>query len=291
MAKGDKTKTEETTAVAVAQNTALAEFDYGEDAGAGFENQDSSHVSIPFINLLQALSPAVSAEDSVLRPGMLMNSVTNDIYPAKEGFTFVPCEIKHCFVEWVPKDLGGGLVAVHEIDSDVVKKAKDVVKKAKDTAVDRNKLKVGTNELIETFYMYGVLCDGETPVGPAIIAFTSTKIKKYRGWNTKVNMFPHKKHGMPAKPPLYAHLIRVTAAKEKSPKGEFYNFELAPAVDAEVLKSLLRPNDPRFVMAKDVREMVRSGMAKAAYDTAAPEGGVGGGSAGESRDIDGEIPF
>lgn len=40
-------------------NLPVVAHDYGVDAGAGFENQTSEDYAIPFIGVLQALSPQV----------------------------------------------------------------------------------------------------------------------------------------------------------------------------------------------------------------------------------------
>lgn len=249
---------------------AVAAYDYGDDAGAGFENQTSADVSIPFLAVLQAMSPQCEAEDSPFRPGMLFNTVTEEAFKGSEGVLFVPGVTKHVVVEWKPRDQGGGIVGVHELDSEVYQEA---LKRS--TEFGKVKSLAG-NDLIETFYVYGVQVDedGETVLGPLVIAFTSTKIKKYKAWNSKLNMFAHKKHGMPAKPPLFAHLTRVTTVKEKNAKGDFSNFSLAPA-RGDVASSLLPPTNDAFGSARQVREMVASGVAQADYKSAAKTSGGG----------------
>lgn len=268
--------------VAAKANTDLAAFDYGEDGGAGFENQTSSDYSIPFLGVLQQMSPQVSdPSDGGIdgaRPGMIFNTVTGELYPAKEGLEFVPSLTQHVFVEWVPRDSGGGFVAIHEINSDVVKQAKA-------NSQEFGKLRLANgNDLIETFYVYGVVCKDEEPEGMAVIAFTSTKIKVYKAFSTKINMFTLKSpNGTKQKPPLFAHSLKLTTAKEKNNKGEFHNFSIAPA-KGDIISSLLRPDDPRFQAGKDCYDMVVGGMARANYDS---QDNAGGGDASGGRTIDG----
>lgn len=242
---------------------AVAAYDYGDDAGAGFENQSSADIAIPFLAILQALSPQVEGEDNPLRPGMLFNTVSEEAYKASEGILFVPGVTKHVVVEWKPKDQGGGIVAVHEVDSEVVEEAR------KRSTEFGNLKTLGGNELVETFYIYGAQIDEdkESVLGPLVIACSSTKIKRYKAWNSKLNMFAHKKHGMPAKPPLFAHLTRVTSFKDKNPKGDFFNITLAPA-NGDVASSLLPPTNEGFAAARQVREMVAEGIAQADYKSA-----------------------
>lgn len=245
-----------------------AVIDYGEDAGAGFENQTQADIAIPFLAVLQALSPQCEGDDSPFRPGMLFNTVSEEAYKAAEGTLFVPGLTDHVVVEWKPKDKGGGIVAVHALDSQVFLDAKE-----RSTEFGNYKTPEG-NELVETFYVYGAQVDEdkETVLGPLVIAFTSTKIKKYKAWNSKLNMFAHRKHGMAAKPPLFAHLTRVTAVKDKNPKGDFFNFQLQPA-NGDVFASLLKPDSEALAAARQVRQMVKDGLARADYSSAAKTSG------------------
>ena len=274
--------------VATKGSTELASYDYGTDGGAGFENQTSSDYSIPFITVLQQMSPQVKdPEDGGVegaRPGMIMNTVTGELFPGKDGMEFIPALTQHVFVEWVPKDAGGGFVAIHQIDSDVVARAKAASK-------EFGKLKLANgNELVETFYVYGVTAfDGE-PQEMAVVAFTSTKIKVYKKFSTKINMFTLKApNGTKQKPPLYAHALKITTAKEKNTKGDFFNFSIAPA-NGDIVSSLLSPSDPRFQAAKDCYDMVKGGTARASYETQGSEGGdAAGGSS--NRTASEEAPF
>lgn len=265
-------------------STDLAAFDYGEDVGSGFENQTAADYSIPFLGVLQQMSPQVKDPDdggvAGARPGMLLNTVTEELYSAKEGLQFVPAHTEHVFVEWVPRESGGGFVAVHQINSDVVKRAKAAAREYGKYRTDAG------NDLVETFYVYGITCDDRDAGEMLVIAFTSTKIKVYKRWNTKVGMFQIKTaDGRKVRPPLFAHRVKLTTSKEKNNKGEFYNLSINPA-EADLTTSLLSPDDPRFMAAKECKRMVESGMARAAYDSQDNAGGGSGGSGGDD-----EVPF
>ena len=264
-------------------STELTAFDYGEDAGSGFENQTAADYSIPFLGVLQQMSPQVKDPDdggiAGARPGMLLNTVTEELYSAKEGLQFVPAHTEHVFVEWVPRESGGGFVAVHQINSDVVKRAKANAREYGKYRTDAG------NDLVETFYVYGITCDDRDAGEMLVIAFTSTKIKVYKRWNTKIGMFQIKTgDGRKVRPPLFAHRVKLTTSKEKNNKGEFYNLAINPA-ETDLTASLLSPDDPRFMAAKECKRMVESGMARAAYDSQDNAGGGGGSGA------DDEVPF
>lgn len=257
-----------TTAVATTpKNTAVGQvIDYGDDAGKGFENQTRADITIPFLSVLQPLSPEVTNMEDA-KPGMLFNTVTEELVDGKTGLVFVPAITNHIFVEWKPRETGGGFIGIHQVDSDVVKAAREA-----STSFGDYKTPNG-NKLQETFYVYGVLSDeDQQPIGPVVIAFTSTKISVYKRWNTKVNMFTVKTPGgAKVRPPLFAHQVRITSVKEKNNKGEFFNFDLQPAVNGSVAESLLPPGAPLLEAAKELREMVAAGLAKPSHDTVTSE--------------------
>lgn len=251
-------------------STELAAYDYGEDLDRGFEGQTSADYSVPFVSVLQQMSPQVSdPRDGGIegaKPGMLINTVTGELWDGREGLEFVPAMTQHVFVEWVPREKGGGMVGRHEVDSDVVRAAR-----ANSSEFGKLRTREG-NDLIETFYVYGVLCSGEQPAENVILAFTSTKIKIYKNFNTRVGFFMVQTPNGKRRPPLFSHLVKITTSKEKNNKGEFYNFVLNPA-RGDVATSLLAPNDPRYLAARQCKDMVDSGLAKADYSSQNATGG------------------
>lgn len=256
-------------------------LDYGDDVGGGFENQTREDIAIPFLTILQALSPQV-AKSTVegAKPGMLFNTVTEEITEAEDGIIFVPSITEHVFVEWVPRKEGGGFVALHALDSEAVAKAKDESEEFGKLKIDREG--GGLNDLVETFYVYGAVLDEDLePDSMAVIAFTSSKIKIYKRWNTSLRMFTIKTETGKVRPPLFAHTVRVSTKGESNSEGDFYNFTLSPA-NGKIVDSLLEPGSPALEAAKAVADMVKSGIARAAHET------IDGG-AGDSSDDD--IPF
>lgn len=252
-----------------------AVYDYGEYADAGFENQTKDDYSIPFLEVLQGLSPELETLEGA-RPGHILNKVTQDIFAGKDGIVFVPCYTQHVFVEWIPRDSGGGLVAVHDINSPVVEQARSGGQRTGRLSLENG------NELVETFYVFGiqVLPDGSSM--SCVMAFSSTKIKKYKSWMTKARtiqiVLPG---GRKINPPLFAHRYRLTTSKEKNKHGEFYNWEVS--FDGETAEAArLSPHDQLFKEAANVLDMVKSGKAKADYSSQAAEANAAGdGTEGE----------
>lgn len=260
--------------VAEKKSTAVGQvIDYGDDAGAGFENQSREDISIPFITVLQALSPQVSKETvEGAKSGMLFNTVTEELTVPEDGITFVPGYTEHVYVEWVPRKEGGGFVAIHQMGSDVVAKAKDESEEFGKLKVDREG--GGQNDLVETFYVYGsVIDEEENPESMAVIAFTSSKIKIYRKWNTSIRMFTVKtEDGRKIRPPMFAHKVKLGSQQETANGEDYYNFTLKPA-NGKIADSLLEPGCEALESARSVGEMVKSGLASAAHDSVDGESG------------------
>ncbi len=233
--------------------------DYGKDAGAGFEGTTGADLSVPFLSILQSNSPQVEDNDPKgAKSGMLFNTVTREMVGGDDGLVLLPCHKELAYVEWVPRDSGGGFVGLHDPNGDVVRKA------IEDNDGNRiGKLKVGDNDLIETHYVYGLILDeeGEETYGFAVVSFSSTKIKPFRDWITAM-------YTLKGKPPMFANRARIRTVKQKNDYGTFYNFRVDPLKETWA-KSLIDPSVGKelLVEARDFREMVVSGMARAAFET------------------------
>lgn len=264
------------TDLAEVKDQALAA--YADYTDLGFEDQSSDDYSIPFLGVLQPMSPIVQVPDAVARPGMIINTVTGELYKGTEGVVFVPAATVHNFVEWRPRDAGGGFVAQYDLNDPLV------VKATQGHTVGKIILPSG-NELIETYSVYGLVVNSDGSFAPAVVAFTSTKIKKYKHWMTKARTIQiDVGGGRRIKAPLPAHKYRLKTTSEKNTKGQFFNFDIGfDGANAEAAR--LGPKDEIFLAAFDLNAMVREGQVKVAHDSqAATEGG--GDMGGES-----EVPF
>lgn len=253
---------------------AIAIADFEADAGAGFENQTRDDMVIPFLKLMQGLSKEVKAKGSTLRAGMLVNSATGEAYDGDEGVEIVPALTEHCYIEYRQRDNGGGFVAKHDVNSDVIRDAQALAAKlnrpfGKLYTEYSDDGKPTGNELTETFSLYAIVCEDGQPNGFVVIAFDSTDIKFYKKWNTGIASFMLPKADGSGKfnPAMFAHLVRVTTAEHKYPAGESFNYVLKPA-KGSIRESLLSAKDPRYIAGKDLRDLVNQGIAKAAMETA-----------------------
>jgi len=253
-------------------------YDYGDMAGDGWDNTGQDDFTIPFLSIVQAMSPQVQETEAEYiegaKAGNLLNTASQELFDGKEGVTFVPCYTQHLFVEWKNRQLdGGGFVAIHETDSQIVKDAKAASKEfGKYTiAVDDGH----PHDLVETFYVYGLIVDGEEIITPCMISFSSTKIKAYKSIMTPMRQV--KGH-----PPLFAFLLKINTVSEKNNKGTYHNFKISFA-NGSAVDSLLPP-DHIFVLAgKEFKDQISEGKAKVDH---------GGANAGNGSDgSDENVPF
>jgi len=282
MAKNDQAA-EESAVATTAGNAVSTEVDYSAYSGSGFENQDNSDIQIPFLRILQALSPEIKPVEKGgiegAKEGMLFNTVTQECY---DEVLFVPAVTKHVYNEWIPKDDGGGFVGTYnELDKLVIDAQADA--KEKDLPFGTLKTPDG-HDLVETFDVYGILVTENNDPMPCIISFTSSKIKVYRKWMSSIRMFVLNTPNGKIKPDLFAHLVKVTTVDEKNKAGQEYsNFKLTPA-NGKLLDSLLGSNDELFIAGRDMHQLVKDGIAKA--DMSTSDAGVSTSEGG----TDGEAP-
>lgn len=210
-----KDKTAATDVVVKTQAGLPAEFAGLEEyAGQGLNDLDSSDRTVPFLKVLEKQSPEIETVDGA-KAGMIIDTATQKLFTS---IRFVPAVREHAFVEWVPIDNGGGLVASYGMDSDITKWAKS--KRGKIS------LKNG-NDLVETFYLFGVLLpeegDDELEPKPAVLSFTSTRIKTYKSIvNRSDSIMLLGAGGRKFKAPWFCHVWRIGTLKKVDGAQSWY---------------------------------------------------------------------
>lgn len=254
------------TELAGAASTAVAlEDEYAAlaaDAGGGYANQTSEDVAVPFLVILQPGSKEVLAEGSDAKGGQIINKSTGQLIPGAAGVTFIPATTRHVFVEWVPRDNGGGYVGEHELDSPLVKQVRST------QPLGSYKHPENENELIETYYVYGVALDTEGVGYPAVMAFSSTHIKAYKDWMFRARSIiitlPNGRKL--TKLPLWSHAYNVKTSRVDKAGNTWY-VPVISFADVNAEASRLLPSSELYQAGKAVDEAVNSGALRAATDT------------------------
>jgi hypothetical protein len=262
------TKKSKSTSVAKKEDksTALAPvIDYGDDTGAGLDDVGRDEAGIPFLKVLQAQSPEVMGPNGKIdgaTAGLILNTGTEEL---SENVTIVPAIRQHVFVEWRPRNQGGGIVAVHAPDTDIVKAAVAASEK-----FGEYKTEAG-NDLVETFYVFAVVLEDDTPAGLIVVPFSSTGIKVYKKKFINRLRYCMVDDGRGAKrnPPMFAHRVTISTVQETNDHGTWFNYAIQFANDNNVMASLMGPDHAGYLAGKELAAMVAGGEAKADISKAA----------------------
>lgn len=238
----------------------------GDDA-AGFEGMTQEDFNIPFITILQKSSPQVD-EDSGSRiegakAGMFYNTVTGELYDGKAGIRFIPCHRDHLFVEWIPRDEGGGFVGVHKPEDPKVVALRQAQGKFTKLQMDADG---ESHDLVETFYVFGILVreDGGQEYG--VLSFSSSQIKAYKNWMTTARNQTVMEGNRRITVPLFGHVYRISTIPQENKKGSWQGFRIT--FDGKNAAEARLPQDSELYQAgKAFRELAVSGVVKAANDT------------------------
>lgn len=221
-----------------------------QDQGAGFEEAGAEAYAIPFLSILQDLSPQTKKKMAGYvegaKPGMLFQSVSQEVL---ETCRVIPCHYSQVFIEWTPRDAGGGFVAAHPAGSPIVAQA------VRDGS--RNVLPNG-NELQDTRQHYVLLVREDGSYEGCLIAMKSTQMKYSRRWMSQMRSAMIEVNGRTIAPPMYAFSYGCTVEEEANEQGSWYSWNIGDRRRVDDLNL--------YRAAKDFAALVKAGTQKVNYD-------------------------
>jgi hypothetical protein len=245
----------------------------------GFEDFTQEDLKVPFLVLLQGKSPQAEEGNPKQLPGakagMLMNNVTNELYSGKDGIRLIPVHRVHSYLEWIPRDDGGGLVSVYDWRDPIVAEAR------KKAGKKFGKFKVNdNNDLVQTFNVYCLLIKADGKTQPVVLGFSSTQIGAYQAWMTiAMSQTKQLPDGTEAPRPLWSHKYKLTTVFNSNKKGTWFKMHIG--FDGETAEDArLGEDEPLSKAAKEFRELVTSGAAQADFSSAQQEHDAGEADAG-----------
>ncbi len=220
------------------------------DANAGSQNIKQDDLALPFLKVLGQLSPEVNKRNGKYvegaEPGMILNTVSNEIYDGSKGIEVLPVFYKRQLVEWQDRgESKGAPVAIHEATSDIMSK----------TTRDKSyKDRLPNGNYIENTANHFVVLLGQTPT-TALISMKATQLKISRKWNSM--MMGIKMQGAKGlfTPPTYSHIYRLKTVQMSNDKGTWFGWDVAkvgPVTDKSV-----------YEIAKNFAERVGKGEVEA----------------------------
>lgn len=256
------------TEVAKHESTEVMAFDPMADAGAGMEGTTQESFAIPFLSVLQKISPQCEETDTAYVPGakagMLFESVSKGLYDGKKGIDFIPCAYRRTFLRWAPRGSEGGykgeyspevVVAMRE-NGQLVEFEGRLYFPLEDGTVNPKRC----DFVADTRNHYVLLIDEDGLLRECLLSLTSTQIKKSK---MLMSLLAGKKVNGKIKP-TFATVIHANTALESNDKGQWHGINFAdagPVTDRAV-----------FEAAKAFYQSVAAGAIKASYETPATTG-------------------
>lgn len=223
------------TAVAVQKEAglpAVPSYISADVAGAGLEGAGAESFAIPFLGVLQKISPQVDEADAKFiegaKPSMLFNTVSNELFDGKEGVLFIPCAYQRKFIRWAPRGSEGGFKGEHtpeEIErlrdgGQIVEVDGRLYAPKEDGSVDPKKC----DYYSDTRNHFGLLVSGDS-ASQVLLSLSSTQIKKSKQLNSMIRQ--RRANGQPA--PSFACRFKLTTALESNDKGNWYGIKIEEA--------------------------------------------------------------
>ena len=205
------------------------------EVGTGLEDTASTDYAIPFLQILQAGSPQIKKSDGKYiqgaEEGDIYNTVSSDLVKSDVGIIVVPCYYQKKYIEWKPRDAGGGLIQVHT-DREILSKC---TRNEKNAFVLEN-----GNYIAETAQFYVLITnEQEDTWSQAVVAMTSTQLSKSRKWLSQMRqrMVKNSK-GESVNAPTFLFKYNLKTVPEKNDQGSWFGWNIGLNSQIKNLKLL-----------------------------------------------------
>ena len=190
------------------------------DAGQGL-NMTQEDLALPFLKVLGQLSPECNKRDAKhvegAEPGMIINTVTNEIYDGVKGIDVVPVHYKRQHIEWQDRgESQGAPVKIYEAGDDLPSTTRDKF----------NKDRLANGNYLENTASHFVVILGDNPT-TALISMKATQLKVSRKWNSMMmGLKMQGKNGM-FTPPTYSHIYKLKTVQQSNDKGTWFGWDVS----------------------------------------------------------------
>ena len=190
------------------------------DAGQGL-NMTQEDLALPFLKVLGQLSPECNKRDAKhvegAEPGMIINTVTSEIYDGVKGIDVVPVHYKRQHIEWQDRgESQGAPVKIYDAGDDLPSTTRDKF----------NKDRLSNGNYLENTASHFVVILGDSPT-TALISMKATQLKVSRKWNSMMmGLKMQGKNGM-FTPPTYSHIYKLKTVQQSNDKGTWFGWDVA----------------------------------------------------------------
>ena len=206
--------------VAKKKANAVAAVNFEADAGQGL-NMTQEDLALPFLKVLGQLSPECNKRDAKhvegAEPGMIINTVTNEIYDGVKGIDVVPVHYKRQYIEWQDRgESQGAPVKIYEAGDDLPSTTRDKF----------NKDRLANGNYLENTASHFVVVLGNNPT-TALISMKATQLKVSRKWNSMMmGLKMQGKNGL-FTPPTYSHIYKLSTVQMSNDKGTWFGWDVS----------------------------------------------------------------
>lgn len=250
-----------------------------EDFDSGFESADADSFAIPFLQILQKMSPIVDEDDprhvKGAKAGMLYNNVTGELFDGKTGVLIIPCYYKRSFIKWGGRKAeNSGFLGEFTVEQFEDEFKNDPTKVVIDSGrfyepdaegkFDKEK----SSYYADTRSHYVLVQSADGTWSPALMSLSSTQIKASKMLMTTLNQKKIKVKtptGFALKTaPSFLNIVKMTTVGMSNDAGSWSGakFELNGLADQEV-----------FSLAKAFYQDVRAGSVNVDHNRAVDDGG------------------
>ena len=200
---------------------ALATNIFEADANQGAQNITQDDLALPFLKVLGQLSPEVNTRNAKYvkdaQPGMILNTVSNDLYDGAKGISVLPVFYKRQYIEWQDRgESKGAPVHIYEAGDDIPQTTRD----------KSNKDRLANGNYLENTASHYVIVLGDSP-STALISMKATQLKISRKWNSMMmGIKLQGKNGL-FTPPTYSHIYTLKTVQMSNDKGTWFGWDVS----------------------------------------------------------------
>jgi len=231
---------------------AAAEAAFEADSGMGFEEVDKDDFQIPFVRILQALSPQLKKSDASYIEGAsqgdIFNTVTHQVWDSEEGIVVLPVYYQKKYLEFIPRAQGGGFVQELPRTDEVLSAARDWT------------LLSNGNEVVETHQHWVKIVHDDGSLETALIDMKKTQLRQSKTWNSLIGGQFYK--GTLA--PRWSATYLLTSREDGNDKGSWHSW-VVKIKDQLPIEEYL--TSPLVSSAKELHGTLTKGALKIAAPT------------------------
>lgn len=207
MAKKEQQETQENTSmVTLLADNPMQRPDWLPDVARGSEDVTQDDITLPRVEVVQALSPQIKRNDPAYLPGaeqgMIFNTVSGELYGNE--VVIVPIMFRREFILWQDRDKGGGFGGSFPSENEA-----EIGRQQMDSPDDYEITEHHVN------FVYVLRADGTAE--EAVLSWAKSKMKCSRRLNALVQMSGTDR---------FARAYKLTAVETKGKKGEYWTFNI-----------------------------------------------------------------